>query len=67
MLLNDLDNAATVQSEELLREIARDCVSVPGLTRRIKHRGEVDRDEALADLFEALEHIGNQMECCEWW
>jgi hypothetical protein len=41
VLLNNLDNLAAVQGEELLREIACDRVSVPGLTRFIEHRRQV--------------------------
>jgi hypothetical protein len=58
VLLNNLDNPAAVQGEELLREIACDRVSVPGLTRFIEHRRKVRCDEALADRRKALERRG---------
>ena len=55
VLLNNLDNPAAVQGQELLREIACDRVSVLGLTRFIEHRRKVRCDEALTDRREALE------------
>jgi hypothetical protein len=58
VFLNNLDNTVAVQGEELLREIACDRVSVPGLTRFIEHRRQVRCDEALTDRREALECRG---------
>ena len=58
VLLNNLDNPAAIQGEELLCEIARDRLLVPGLTRFIEDRGQVRCDEALADRREALERRG---------
>jgi hypothetical protein len=58
VLLNNLDNPSAVQGEKLLRQIARDRVSVPGLTWFIEHRWKVRCDEALADRRESLERRG---------